>query len=892
MTHASHPTHRCLPLALAGALLLLIALVAASPAEAVYGGLGVVGTKITSGTEGHHGQVNPEGRPHGHALAVNPETGQFYIADELQPEAGKPTVAARVQEFSPKGEFLAENQVKYPLREGSPVERVGGLAVDPTLKRVYLLLDEERIEDKPKIEKELEKLEEKSTRTEAAITKKKEQIAKAKSKGESTAQLEQELKELEKQLKEEEAQEEKLKAEEEPRDPGDFAASDLYSFSTEISGEKLKEQHLLTDAEVLNSASEEPKASLLYPAGIAVDPATHDVVILGQQDESNAAAQEEPRAAVQRLHESGTLGPRYVDKANCLDEAEPVSAEPACAEDEAEFPTSPIVTTNGRVYAELGEEIWEIPASTEAGAGFKEIAVTPRHLYELEGENVVLKGTLPEEEGGALSFVPGKAPGEGTMYMRAQFPNAGQNGVVALSYNEGGGTPEAKEIGWTGGQEALSSQQKCVVPGGSTQQPLVAGVGGEDVLMLSYASGRVMEFGPNGEGCGHRPTATPPSVEAGGKPHATEVAIGATTKLSSKVEGARVKSVKWKFKYKNPQTGETGEEEAQTGYQIETATSLSHAFKHEGVYEISETVETDSLAYPTITAETVKVDVWDITAALAPPAESIAAQAEATFEASVKDHVEEATAHLKVVWKFGDGTPAVEESKEGASPMHLTVTHTFAKPGSYEVTLELKDDSGGHAMVKMPVEVSEGQDEKEARKRAEQERAEKEAHERSEREAHERSEREAHERSEREAHEREAKEKEEKGVLGETVTRNPEAKLASTSVSVSPTGTLTIKLTCPVGETSCVGTVTLQTLSAVSTAAHKKKAILTLTSGSFTVAGGQTKALTLHLSSGARSLLGHSRVLRALATIVAHDSAGVTRTVKTSVTLRLVEPRK
>jgi PKD repeat protein len=891
MTHASHPTHRCLPLALAGALLLLIALVAASPAEAVYGGLGVVGTKITSGTGGLHGQVNAEGRPHGHALAVNPETGQFYIADELQPEAGKPTVAARVQEFSPKGEFLAENQVKYPLREGSSVERVGGLAVDPTLKRVYLLLGEERIEDKPKIEKELEKLEEKSTRTEAAITKKKEQIAKAKSKGEPTALLEQELKALEKQLKEEEAQEEKLKAEEEPRDPGDFAASDLYSFSTEISGEKLKEPHLLTDAEVLNSASEEPKVALLYPAGIAVDPKTHDVVILGQQDESEKIDAEEPRAAIQRVHASGALGPRYVDDSDCLDEAEPVAAEPACEDGEGgeTFPTSPIVTTNGRVYTQLGEEIWEIPASTEAEEGFKEIAVTPRYLYALEDEQTVINRSIAEEEGGALSFVPGKASGEGTMYMRAQFPNAGQNGAVALSYNEGGGTPEAKEIGWTGGQEALSSQQKCVVPGGSTQQPLVAGVGGEDVLMLSYASGRVMEFGPNGEGCGHRPTATPPSVEAGGNGHATEVAVGETTTLSSKIEGARGKSVKWKFKYKDQQTGETGEEEAQTGYQIETATSLSHVFKHEGVYEISETVETDSLAYPTITAETVKVEALDIKAALAPPAESIAAQAGATFEASVKDHAE-ATAHLKVVWKFGDGTSAVEESKEGASPVHLTVTHTFAKPGSYEVTLELKDASGGHVVVKMPVEVGEGQAEK-AEKEA-RERAEKEAHERSEREAHERSEREAHERSEREAHEREAKEKEEKGVLGETVTRNPEAKLASTSVSVSPTGTLTIKLTCPVGETSCIGTVRLQTLSAVSTAAHKKKAILTLTSGSFTVAGGQAKPVMLHLSSGARSLLGRSHVLRALATIVAHDSAGVTRTVKTSVTLRLVGPRK
>ena len=108
---------------------------------------------------------------------------------------------------------------------------------------------------------------------------------------------------------------------------------------------------------------------------------------------------------------------------------------------------------------------------------------------------------------------------------------------------------------------------------------------------------------------------------------------------------------------------------------------------------------------------------------------------------------------------------------------------------------------------------------------------------------------------------------------------------------MSKNGTLTVKISCPSGEgAACIGTVTLRTLTAVS-AAKAKKAILTLTGGSFSVAGGQTKTVTLHLSTKARALLSRSHALGALATVVAHDSAGVTKTTASRVTLRLVKPR-
>jgi hypothetical protein len=49
--------------------------------------------------------------------------------------------------------------------------------------------------------------------------------------------------------------------------------------------------------------------------------------------------------------------------------------------------------------------------------------------------------------------------------------------------------------------------------------------------------------------------------------------------------------------------------------------------------------------------------------------------------------------------------------------------------------------------------------------------------------------------------------------------------------------------------------------------------------------------LRLHLSSKARALLSHAKVLRAQVTIAAHDAAGATRTTQETVTLRAARAR-
>ena len=117
----------------------------------------------------------------------------------------------------------------------------------------------------------------------------------------------------------------------------------------------------------------------------------------------------------------------------------------------------------------------------------------------------------------------------------------------------------------------------------------------------------------------------------------------------------------------------------------------------------------------------------------------------------------------------------------------------------------------------------------------------------------------------------------------------PDAELAGTSLRATPSGAVTLKISCPAAETSCAGTVTLRTLGAViagGNSVSKKAAILTLTAGTFTVPGGKVEASTLHLSSRARTLLRRAHTMRVRATLVAHDPLGALHTTRTVVTLR------
>ena len=297
-------------------------------------------------------------------------------------------------------------------------------------------------------------------------------------------------------------------------------AAKLYAFSTEVDAAGELEPAagttagLLAGETALGSLSEEAGVPLLDPHGIAVDPVTHDVLILGQQDVSTkkGAGEEELRAAAQRVHAEGAgagkLGPRYVDQENCLDEGSEAAAktEPACAEGEGQS-SSPFVSPGGKLYGERPsergpDELWEIPATEGASESFelgsppKVYEAKPKRLFSIgRGQGIDGKESIVEPvseqagAGGALAFVP-TGPGEGRLYLDAEITvkkgmktKAKIMGALVLDYSESGGTPEVKELGWTAGQNETSGSEKCLLLAGISQ-----------VLVGADSSGRLLLF--------------------------------------------------------------------------------------------------------------------------------------------------------------------------------------------------------------------------------------------------------------------------------------------------------------------------------------------------------------------------------------------------------------
>ena len=113
-----------------------------------------------------------------------------------------------------------------------------------------------------------------------------------------------------------------------------------------------------------------------------------------------------------------------------------------------------------------------------------------------------------------------------------------------------------------------------------------------------------------------------------------------------------------------------------------------------------------------------------------------------------------------------------------------------------------------------------------------------------------------------------------------------EAQLTSTTLVVSSGGELSVRLRCTAPGADCRGTITLQTLGAVSASGHPSgKRILTLAAGSFTVGRAGVATVKLRLSGRARNLLTRSRVLRVRATLLTRAPVGASYAWHATVTL-------
>jgi PKD repeat protein len=779
---------------------MLLAPAAGAHAE-TYGELGHFGSagvghgqfKITTGT---------------HAFGVDPSDNSVYVGDEPKKRD------YRIQKLTASGEYLAETPMLTPPNHAG----IEGIAVDPALKRIYLLAVEAR---------------------ETSLT----------------------------------------------RDPGKSAAGTLYAFSTEPSGEALlpasgaNAEGVLAGPSTLESQSDVPEAALLEPAGIAVDPTTHEVIVMGDFDQAQGTQEPQWRVALERVQSDGTLGERYVDSTDFFSE----SADRLT-------PSSPVVTADGTVYVSLENELVQIPSkfsSTAPPASF--VQFVPDAAQGEGGEPIVKFDQAETSHGGGLSYVSeGVAGSESKIYAKASVGIVNGEDVAyypgVLAFDGDG-----SELGWTGGQSIKVGESCAVSSGGETYSSVAAG-SARKVFMFDPGKAspprppRVDEFGPGGGGCPPA-EASEPVATVDGKPltPSETVSSGTPVELASTMTQANALSVEWSFGDGTTETVNADE------YQH---TEVTHAFVRGGQLTVTETIHTDDLATPTIVKQT-KVSVSDVAvppiAVLEGPlkltlgaeeperlvyleggglglqgGKSGGAAALATFDGSASfDPNAPGSNQIKSYhWVFGDGS---SETTEGP-----TATHPYEKAGVYKVELTVTDALGlASEPSTLRVEVDPAPvPATEAVHQAAQLPAVSAA-----------------------------------GPPASSSSSSPApvpaAGLASTSLAASRAGVVQLVLTCPVGETSCAGTITLRTLGAVSggvrasrSHARKQKAkatVVTLAVGKFTVVGGRQKTLTLRLSAPARSLLARSHRLRARATIVSHDPAGATHTTELTVALRALE---
>ncbi|MGO9322826.1 MAG: PKD domain-containing protein [Solirubrobacteraceae bacterium] len=665
---------------------------------------------------------------------------------------------------------------------------------------------------------------------------------------------------------------------------GLLTASTLYAFSTEAVSGKLvgagtegPGKEVLAGPAALQAQSEQPGKALLGPEGITVDPNTGEVIVLGHIDETGAPADNLESAtdhfALQRITSSGTLGERYVDSKNVLKGG---------AGGLEELPSSPTVASASgaeHVYV-LHEGLIEIPYDFEATTAPKVVAANPPRKG-------VERGVTGARFGGQLSASPPEgSPAASTLYGRTNvFDEALEEefaGVLAVS-------PSGSELGWTGGQsviEPAEDKDDCALEPTLATLPIdvAAGSGGKVFALAPEFLQRkektkelkppffdaVVEFGPapppppGPVGCPEA-HATEPVAKINGHavPKETAVEAGKEVTFSSEVKQADALKVEWEFGDGSAKQTVT-EDEFQTTKGVHIFTKASPA---EG-YLVKEIIHTDDLATPEVIVER-KIKVSGEVA----PEAKLEGPTSAKVNESVTFSDPDQAGIEKYEWEFGDGS----KKETTTAPQ---VKHSYAKPGEYKVSLTVTSVGGAKATAK-PLTITVTEEHKEEHKVE----PPKEEHKVE---------------PPKEEPKTLVKEEAKVEVKDEQKFDDPEAKLASVSLLATSSGTVVVEVTCPTRESSCAGSVTLRTLSAVVASARAggaitskaKKAILTLASGSFTVAGGQMRKVTVHLSKQARELLAKVKVLRAKATIVAHDPSGVTRTTQATVTLRLAKSRK
>lgn len=631
---------------------------------------------------------------------------------------------------------------------------------------------------------------------------------------------------------------------------------------------------LLGTAETLQGASTEQGKSLLEPSGLVYDPKNGDVLILGVIDTGS----ESLHPAVERVSPKGEVLSGWVDPGTVSRNA---------------VPDSPVVSPNGTLFFEGNNEVLAVSAK-----GLEENAA-PESVYTLAEPAGFTTGPFAGEMvsfgfgetsyGGGLSIRPEGSSGQLVLFSEIQAANEtgelgeNRNGALVLNYSEAGGHVTISENGWTGGQPGEGKGEKhnpCVI-GFNYANPLVAAGTGEAVWVLSPAWGEVIKFGPGGTGCpAAKEAAGGLEVLLAGKKVANPEVTNTVT-LEAKVVQGNVLSTTWKFG-----DGQEAVLASQPGEQTQTALT-THKFAKAGKLTVEAIVHTDNLATPTITYTTT-VNVT----------EAVAGAPKVTKQPLPLSLVEGEAAKFEAA-ASGEPAPTVqwEESRDngetwkaigGATTTTYTVESVIAAQSGTEYRAVFENGKGTPATsvgAKLTVESKQAHKEKveheeaEHRKQVEEEEA---ALRRAQEEARARvaAEEAATRRAQEEASARAAAEAAARKAAEEAAHRegSPAATAAGGTIKVASNGSFAIKVSCPAGVTSCSGSVTLKGLAG--------RKVITLASGSFTVAGGSSRSITLHLSAPARKLLAKSHTVRAKVTVLASNPSGASAATSSTLTLK------
>lgn len=387
------------------------------------------------------------------------------------------------------------------------------------------------------------------------------------------------------------------------------AAYRLYAFKTAASGSELVpaagagSEGVLAGPVELGAESEETGQALLEPRGIAVDPATGQVIVLAHEDTAGTPGDASPndRFVLERISGKGAPGERWSDQSGFFRSDSVGHGEP----------DSPVVSAEHVLVRFDG--IAEVPYKFSSKAAPVQLMSAAQHVRA-----VLLEG--PEHEsGGGLALSPQGVLWEPALVVH-ELGGAAQEAFTAADARS---AASGAELGFSGGQSPLVNKaDQCVLEPGVEEEPVELAAGSKEelfVLAPEYLRASepfftpanhlaVLALGPGGSGC---PAAagSPPMLTEGGVavPAGQALLVGAHVQLEEQLSGADADAAEWTIE--NEATHERVVEKPNplefglaSGDALLTEPVLSRTFGQTGTFLVSALVSSDDLETPAIEA--------------------------------------------------------------------------------------------------------------------------------------------------------------------------------------------------------------------------------------------------------------------------------------------------